>query len=203
MKIRDLFTIQRRVSRAAYALTGIVLTLIKHNIDRVLAMQIHQQSWGLMNYMTPLGMLNQPYPLSTEEKRFLVTMALVAVPFIWAGVAMTVMRLRDAGVASRLVFLFFIPAVNVVFFLLLCLLPSRQDQEIAAKGGWGILDTYLPNSVGQRDAGDIRGCYFRDCLDLVLNSRARRIRVHPVFGDSIFHGLFLGVAALLSRAKKF
>ena len=108
MKIRDLFTIQGRVSRAAYALTGIILTLIKHNIERVLAMQIHQQRWGLLNYMTPLGMLNRPYPLSTEEKRFLVTMALVAVPFIWAGVAMTVKRLRDAGMASRSVFLFFI-----------------------------------------------------------------------------------------------
>jgi len=64
MKIRDWFTMQGRVSRAAYTLTGMVLTLIKHNIDRVLAMQIHQQSWGLMNYLTPLGVLNQPYQKS-------------------------------------------------------------------------------------------------------------------------------------------
>jgi uncharacterized membrane protein YhaH (DUF805 family) len=146
MRIQDFFTFQGRVGRATYALTGIVGVLIKHNIDRALAMQMYRQRWALMNYITPLGILNRPYPLSSDEKRFLLTMALVAVPFIWVGVAMTVKRLRDAGVASRLVFLFFIPAVNVVFFLLLCLLPSREEQEMAAKGGWGILETYLPNS---------------------------------------------------------
>jgi|SRR6516162_6924719 len=70
MKIRDLFAIQGRVSRTACVLTGIVLTLIKHNIERVPGMQIHQQRWGLMNNLTPLGMSNQPYSLSTEEKRF-------------------------------------------------------------------------------------------------------------------------------------
>ena len=167
MKLQDLFTIQGRVSRVAYALTGIVLTLIKHNLDRVLAMQIHRQSWGLMNYMTPLGMLNQPNPLSSEEKRFLVTMALVAVPFIWVGVVMTVKRLRDAGVTSRLVFLFFIPAVNIVFFLLLCLLPSREDREMAAKGGWGVLETCLPNSKwGSGILGTLAGAIFGTVLTL-------------------------------------
>ena len=146
MKLQDLFTFQGRVSRATYALTGIIGTLVKHNIDRVLATQMYRQKWGLTNYLIPLGVLNRPNPLTADEKRFLVTMALVAVPFIWVGVAMTVKRLRDAGVASRLVFLFFSPAANVVFFLLLCLLPSREDQEMAAKGDWGILETYLPNS---------------------------------------------------------
>jgi uncharacterized membrane protein YhaH (DUF805 family) len=167
MRIRDLFTFQGRVSRVAYALTGIVLTLIKHNLDRILAMQIHRQSWGLINYLTPLGMLNQPYPLSSEEKRFLVTMALVAVPFIWVGVAMTMKRLRDAGATSRLVFLFFIPAVNIVFFLLLCLLSSREDREVSAKGGCGILEAYLPDSKwGSGMLGTFAGAIFGTALTL-------------------------------------
>jgi hypothetical protein len=86
-----------------------------------------------------LVVLNRPNPLTAEEKRFLLTMALVAVPFIWVGIAMTRKRLRDAGQPNRLVFPFFIPAVNVVFFLLLCLLPSREDQEMAAKGAGALL----------------------------------------------------------------
>ncbi len=181
MKIQDLFTFQGRVSRAAYALTGIIGTLIKHNIDRVLAMQMYRQKWGLTNYLVPLGVLNRPNPLTADEKRFLVTMALVAVPFIWVGVAMTVKRLRDAGVASRLVFLFFIPAVNVVFFLLLCLLPSREDQEMAAKGGWGILETYLPNSKwGSGTLGTFAGAIFGTVLTLFS------IRVLGGYGFTLF-----------------
>lgn len=62
MKIQDLFTFQERVSRATYALTGIIGTLIKHNIDRVLAMQMYRQKWGLTNYLIPLVVLNRPNP---------------------------------------------------------------------------------------------------------------------------------------------
>ena len=161
MKIQDLFTFQGLVGRSAYVLTGIIGTLIKHNIDRALALQIYRQRWGLMNYMIPLSVLNRPYPLSSDEKRFLLAMAAVAVPFIWVGIAMTVKRLRDAGMPSRFVFLFFIPAVNVVFFLLLCLLPSREDQEMSAKGGWGVLETYLPNSRwGSAMLGAFAGAIF-------------------------------------------
>jgi uncharacterized membrane protein YhaH (DUF805 family) len=167
--IQDLFTFQGRVSRATYALTGIIGTLITHNIDRVLAMQMYRQKWGLTNHLIPLGVLNRPNALTAEEKRFLLTMALVAAPFIWVGIAMTVKRLRDAGLPNRLVFLFFIlPAVNVVFFLLLCLLPSREDQEMAAKGGWSVLETYLPNSRwGSAMLGAFAGAIFGAILSWV------------------------------------
>jgi uncharacterized membrane protein YhaH (DUF805 family) len=168
MKIQDLFTFQGRVSRATYALTGIIGTLIKHNIDRVLAMQMYRQKWGLTNYLIPLVVLNRPNPLTADEKRFLLTMALVAVPFIWVGIAMTLKRLRDAGLPNRLVFPFFIPAVNVVFFLLLCLLPSREDQEMAAKGGWNVLEAYLPNSRwGSAILGAFAGAIFGAILSWV------------------------------------
>jgi len=40
------------------------------------------------------------------------------------GVAMTVKRLRDAGAGG--VWLFFIPVINVLFFLALCALPPRE-----------------------------------------------------------------------------
>ncbi len=61
--------------------------------------------------------------------------------------------------------LFFVPAVNVVFFLLLCLLPSREEQEMAAKGGWGFLETYLPNSKwGSAIVGAFAGAIFGTIL---------------------------------------
>jgi hypothetical protein len=76
-----------------------------------------------------------------------------------------VKRLRDAGLATRLVFLFFIPAVNVLFFLLLCLLPSREEQEMASKGGWSFLETYLPNSKwGSATVGAFAGAIFGTIL---------------------------------------
>jgi uncharacterized membrane protein YhaH (DUF805 family) len=167
MKMQDLFAFQGRVGRAACALTGIVGSLIKHDIDRAVTPPMYRQKWGPIDDMIPMGALNWPNPLTPNDKEFLLVMALVALPFIWVGVAMTVKRLRDAGVTSRLVFLFFIPAVNIVFFLLLCLLPSREDREIAAKGGWGILATYVPNSKwGSGMLGTFAGAIFGTVLTL-------------------------------------
>jgi uncharacterized membrane protein YhaH (DUF805 family) len=52
-------------------------------------------------------------------------MLLVAFPFVWIGIALTVRRLRDLGASAWLSCLFFVPVLNLLFFLLLCLRPGR------------------------------------------------------------------------------
>lgn len=52
-------------------------------------------------------------------------MVAIALPFIWVGVTLTMKRLRSAALPSRLVALFFVPFLNLLFFLVLCLVPDR------------------------------------------------------------------------------
>ena len=52
------------------------------------------------------------------------TLAAVAVPFVWAGVFLTLRRLRDAGLPVWLVALFFVPFLNLLLFLVLCAAPT-------------------------------------------------------------------------------
>ena len=59
---------------------------------------------------------------------------------------MTLKRLRDAGLATRLVLLFFVPVVNVLFFLVLCLLPGRDELKNAQESQNSFLSTVLPRS---------------------------------------------------------
>src|SRR5207245_214235 len=61
---------------------------------------------------------------------------LFSVPFLWVGVAMTVKRLRDAGQPVWLVVFFFFPVINVLFFLALCALPSRERAEESEGAPW-------------------------------------------------------------------
>src|SRR5439155_3515396 len=56
-----------------------------------------------------------------------------ALPFIWVGLALTVRRLRDAGLPLGLVLLFFVPFVNLVVFLILSVAPPQPERARAAE----------------------------------------------------------------------
>ncbi len=114
-----------KVSRGTYALFGICGLAIKHNLDRFIAYEFGY-NWDVWNYLAPLAHAAQFSPLSSSEKKFLAILLITALPFIWIGITMTVKRLRDTGQPLWLTLLFFAPIVNLVFFGLLTVLPSRQ-----------------------------------------------------------------------------
>jgi len=97
----------------------------------------------------PLGRAARLNHLSDTEAKFLATLLLVSIPFIWVGVAMTVKRLRDAGQPLWLVILFFVPLINLLFFLLLCALPPHersQELEGAPWPGPHGIDRFIPHT---------------------------------------------------------
>jgi len=148
MKFSDLWRWDGRVSRAAYAAVGLIGVAIKHNLDRLIASSFfgHDNSF---NYWAPLGKAARLDHLSDTEAKFLPALLLVSIPFIWAGVAMTVKRLRDAGQPVWLVALFFIPFINLLFFLLLCALPSQEPSQKSEGAPWpgphGV-DRFIPHT---------------------------------------------------------
>ena len=148
MTVSDLWRWDGRVSRGAYATVGLVGVAIKHNLDRLLASSFLSYK-NSFNYWAPLGKAARLDHLSDTETKFLATLLLVSIPFIWVGVAMTVKRLRDAGQPVWLVVLFFIPFINLLFFLLLCALPPRersQEFEGAPWPGPEGIDRFIPHS---------------------------------------------------------
>ncbi len=148
MKFSGLWRWDGRVSRGAYAAVGLIGLAIKHNFDRLIASSYLGYN-NSFNYWAPLGKAARLDHLSETEARFLATLLLASIPFIWIGVAMTVKRLRDAGQPVWLVVLFFVPFVNILFFLILCALPQQerfQEFEGAPWPGPHGIDRYIPHS---------------------------------------------------------
>ena len=123
-----------KVSRGTYALLGICGLAIKHNLDRFIAYKFGYR-WGIWTYFDPLDRAAQFSPLSSIDKKFLATLLITALPFIWVGVTMTVKRLRDAGQPLWLTLLFFVPVINLLFFGLLLVLPSQETASAATSAG--------------------------------------------------------------------
>lgn len=135
------------INRGTYAAVGLFAFAIKHNLDCLVAYGFHRP-WGLFNYLEAASDVTRITELHGQEARFLATMVALALPFIWIGVAMTMQRLRSAGLPAQLAVLFFVPFVNLAFFLFLCVLPAREhaeDAQKAPKESW--LSRIVPESA--------------------------------------------------------
>ena len=114
------------IGRGTYALVGLLGFAFKHNLDRLVATFGFHRPWGLFNYWVPVRDVARITQLGGSECVFLGTMVAISLPFIWVGVVLTMKRLRNAGLPTHLVALFFLPFLNLLFFLVLCLLPERD-----------------------------------------------------------------------------
>jgi uncharacterized membrane protein YhaH (DUF805 family) len=145
------------INRQTFVMAGIGLAFVKQTIDIVLAMVVFHREGLAFNYWFPLGRLVALGSLTGADVKFLLAMVAIAVPFIWIGVCLTLARLRDAALPAWLVLFFFLPFLNVVFFLLLCCTPTAQ----APAAGVGAsprperpLDRLIPSSgAGSAFAG--------------------------------------------------
>lgn len=149
MKFADLWSYEGTMDRGPYALIGLIGFAIKHNLDRALATLVFHRKWGLFNYWMPLDQAARINSLAPADRTFLLAMLLLSIPFIWVGIVLTMRRLRAAGLPAWLVVLFFAPYLNLLFFLILCIYPSRRSDDEPRSlriGGNPLLKRIIPES---------------------------------------------------------
>lgn len=137
------------LDRGPYALVGVLLFFLKHNIDRGVAIFAFDRPWSLFYYLSPTDALRFS-ALSAVDRTFYATLVAIAMPFIYVGTLMTVKRLRSAGLPPWLVLFFFIPFVNLVLFAVLCVLPEANEvtRDARPTGRFKqFLDRLIPESA--------------------------------------------------------
>ena len=148
-RLKALLLCQGTVDRATYAVAGLVLIALKYALDNLLAAAFDRR-WSYADYWSPSAYAVGDLP--TGERWFFVALLALAIPFAVAGLSLTVRRLRHAGLALWLVVLFFVPVVNLLFFVVLALAPPRTRVRDATPGhaiGW------LPRSAGWSAAAGV------------------------------------------------
>lgn len=135
---------QGRLGRLPYALWGVLLLALKYNMDRAVSVFFFESSWSIFAYYAPFAELSTLQQLESSQWAFYSTLLVLALPFIAAGVGLTLQRLRSAALPLPLVVLFFVPFLNLLFFLLLCLWPEEETvSQHAATQTW---QRYIPQS---------------------------------------------------------
>jgi len=127
LSLSDLWRWNGTIERSGYLFWGMLLFLIKSQLDRLIAYRMFHRSWSLWSYLIP-GESGSVRDMRGDEQAFYAVLIAIALPFIWSGVVLTLRRLRDMQVPLWLVIMFFVPVVNLFFFLILSLLPSQRDE---------------------------------------------------------------------------
>jgi uncharacterized membrane protein YhaH (DUF805 family) len=141
IRLSDLWHWQGTVDRVPYLVLGTVLMVIKFGLDWLVAGLVFGRAWHPFHYLMLPHEAARIDQVKFEDRVFYAALLLLALPFVWCGVALTLRRLRATGLPAALVVLFFVPVVNLVFFLVLGLLPSKPAQEERPR---------LPRLVGLR-----------------------------------------------------
>jgi uncharacterized membrane protein YhaH (DUF805 family) len=142
MRVSDLWRWDGTLDRRSYAIWGCGLFALKYNLDRTVAAAFGHP-WSVFRYLvepTSASLL----AVGGADVTFYVALVALALPFIYVGVGMTLRRLRDAGLPQGVVAVFFLPLINLLFFIALAIAPPRQA-EGATSSRW--LDAAIPRSA--------------------------------------------------------
>lgn len=152
-RLSDFWCWDGTIDRGPYVLIGVVLFALKHNLDRFTASLLFHRPWSLFNYLIPSEAVLNVTQLSHEDRKFYLTLVATALPFIYIGVMLTVRRLRATHLPTWLVVFFFLPLLNLLFFLILGVIPSRETEHIKTSIHKGWVDVTLGRILPDHPVG--------------------------------------------------
>lgn len=149
-RFAEMWRWQGTVGRVRYALIGFCAFAAKFLVDRAVAGDVFHRAWPPWSYLIfPLRPYSTVVGARPDDAAFAATMLAIATPFIWFGVTLTVQRLRDAGQPLWLAVLFFVPAINLLFLLMLCVIdrnPQPFERQAAPWPETKGLERWIPRS---------------------------------------------------------
>ncbi len=149
-RLVEMWRWQGTIDRRTYAVAGGSAFILKYLLDKFVAFAVFDRPWFLWSYWRPLGPDARLNAIPSDTRAFVGALLVLSLPFIWLGVTLTVQRLRDAGKPLWLVVLFFVPVINILFFLLLCAMGSHSVTAQRAAMPWPEtrkLDRWIPRGA--------------------------------------------------------
>jgi hypothetical protein len=129
--LRLWFGFRDPVDRGTYIRHGFGLTAFKYGLDALLIWRFADRVWTPLDYLSPLWSTRQ-HLLQSGPSWLLPVLVAIALPFLWIGVSMTMRRAVDAGASPGLALFFFVPGLNLLLMVALCLPPSKQHAPMPA-----------------------------------------------------------------------
>ncbi|MCA1827666.1 MAG: SRPBCC family protein [Myxococcales bacterium] len=123
------FGLRRPIDRRTYLFHGAALMAFKYCADSAALWLVTGVRWSPLDYLNPI--FSQRTKIAPAAPTwFWLALAIWTLPFLWIGVSMTLRRLFDARRWPWLCLFFFVPVLNWMLMLFLCIEPSRTAQRV-------------------------------------------------------------------------
>ncbi len=124
--LRLWFSFTEPVDRRTYAVHGFGLMAFKYALDAALIWRFAGVFWKPLDYLSPLWSTREQV-LRDAPAWLAPALVIVTLPFLWIGVSMTLRRAVNAGFSAWTGLLFFVPGLNYLWMLALCVMaPPRM-----------------------------------------------------------------------------
>lgn len=125
--LNRIFGFQEPVDQKFYFTVGLSLMFGKYLVDMFVIYLVAGIFWTPIDYLIPLLEVRAD-KIAEFPLWFYFTFIIWTLPFIWVGVSMTYRRAIDAGKSPWYVLGFFLPVLNYLVMVWLCILPSKPIQ---------------------------------------------------------------------------
>lgn len=141
--IRQLWNWSDPISRMSYLAIGLVLLAIKIHLDRYLLLRLSEldRSAGIRLTFDFYRLADVP----KDETTIYGVLLLASLPFLYLGLMLTVRRMRSVGLSPWFSLLLFVPGLNVLLVLFLCILPPETSGSVGERMPW--LDRLIPDDL--------------------------------------------------------
>jgi len=146
LQLSDLWQWNGKIGRSSYAVWGYLLMAVKFMLDWLVASQGYGVAWSPFNYVFPGRVYGTVDPALQPMAGFFTVITVISLPFAWTGLVLTLRRLRDCGLPLWMVICFFPPVLNLFFFIMLCLLPTRSTDARPSPPARYPLLAWIPDS---------------------------------------------------------
>ncbi len=188
------FGVSRRVDRAAYAASGFVLMLVKYGAEALVVWSFTSSLFAPWDFLNPVLSVRvellRPAPEWVGWALFTWSL-----PFLWIAISMSVRRVADAGGSPWCGLIVLVPVFNLVFMLVMCLVPPKPGKQWSAP------------STESRDDDRAKSAVMAVGASLIIGAVMLLVGVYvfSTYGASLFLGtpLLMGAAGAYIYNRKF
>src|SRR5258706_6387127 len=119
------FGMRSPVSARAYAISGVLLMLLKYALDASLVFAVTHRFWSPLSYLVPSAFLRGKDFGDAAPAGLFAALGVMTLPFVWIGVTMSVRRAANAGLSPWVGLVFLVPLLNYAAMIVLAVLPAK------------------------------------------------------------------------------